>query len=758
MIHINRSKFPVPDILTTSRVEKAKQELQKFFDLKRKIRAQRRFKFRSSIYAHPKVKSALENLFNGKCAYCECRIEVTGYFDVDQFRPKTGAMDLKGHADPDYYYWLAYEWENLYLSCRNCNRTKRNYFPVVGSRAEPETTGKELKKEKNLLIDPCLDYPELYLNFLVDGNVLPIKKIDDAKAKILKEQGISNSHRIKRAKVSIEIYGLNRDTLIRERKEAANNVNMILSKFNIKQYQASEKIIKKILNKSNTYLCMKRQMVKRWFIKTIGARNTPRATKEFLKDLAPNFDIELPLEEQKIKFMREKISEEPRTKAETSIKEDEYPKIAVLRTDYIKSIEIQNFKAIKNISLELAPCCQEKASWKVLLGENGTGKSSVLQAVSLAIMGENHLNEFKQHIHLDPKKILRRGTKKGWVKIYLSDKKEPVILNLTKNGFEYESGAEGVNTFLNAYGTTRLLPQISPLDSNLKLTEALMCENLFNPFRPLLDVEAYLSNLKKGREFDSIALTLKDLLNLVGDSKLFRRDGKIWVQFGEDVDPLDELSDGYQSVTVISTDIVKKYPEKLFDLQQAIGIVLLDEIGSYLHPRWKMEIVNSLRTAFPRIQFLATTHEPLCLRGLRDMEIAVMERDEESGEILVNDKVPSPAGLRVDQLLTSDLFGLHSTIDPDVERDFENYYRLLSNPKLTPKEKKDRENLKKKISKYNTRLGATPREQLLYEAIDDYLAKKKEISRDKKDFARNNVKKKIVELWKNYELETKKTK
>lgn len=73
-----------------------------------------------TIYAAPDVKRALLEDQHARCAWCERprdRLE----FEVEHFRPKSGA-----HA----YWWLAYEWDNLYLSCAGCNRAKRDRFPL----------------------------------------------------------------------------------------------------------------------------------------------------------------------------------------------------------------------------------------------------------------------------------------------------------------------------------------------------------------------------------------------------------------------------------------------------------------------------------------------------------------------------------------------------------------------------------------------------------------------------------------------------
>ena len=51
------------------------------------------------------------------------------------------------------------------------------------------------------------------------------------------------------------------------------------------------------------------------------------------------------------------------------------------------------------------------------------------------------------------------------------------------------------------------------------------------------------------------------------------------------------------------------------------GIVLVDEIDLHLHPRWQARVVEELRTVFPEIQFIATTHSPIVIQSLREGEL-----------------------------------------------------------------------------------------------------------------------------------------
>ncbi|AIM37566.1 hypothetical protein KO02_13365 [Sphingobacterium sp. ML3W] len=159
-----------------------------------------------------------------------------------------------------------------------------------------------------------------------------------------------------------------------------------------------------------------------------------------------------------------------------------------------------------------------------------------------------------------------------------------------------------------------------------------------------------------------------------------------------------------------------------FDLAE--GMVLIDEIGTHLHPRWRMEVVSRLRKAFPKIRFIVTSHEPLCLRGLIEGETIVLTKNEHK-EIIALTELPDPSELRIDQILTSDFFGLKSTIDPQTEKLFDEYYKILA------LEEKDRsEEQKNRILELShvipriKHLGDTEREELAYYVIDELLARK----------------------------------
>jgi uncharacterized protein (TIGR02646 family) len=462
-------------------------------------------------------------------------------------------------------------------------------------------------------------------------------------------------------------------------------------------------------------------------------------------------------------------------------------------TATITKIEINNFKAISQLTInfnrpsvthesqtaqtQTASSTPDITPWKVLLGENSTGKSTILQAVAVALVGKPIVEQYR----LRPEKILHRTTEgraeKGYIKIWLSDqpKTKPVQVRFSEAGLKYINRRLVRDLYVRGFGATRLLPKNEDRQPPTDVPPQMDVENLFDPFDPLFDAEKWLPGLEPSR-FDAVALAYKDILgleDLAVKDNTGQSSQKVFEQSSEQIlisDPfgvkvgLDELSDGYQSVLALATDIIAGVPEKLTDFRNASGIILIDEIGANLHPRWRMRFVKDLRRTFPRMQFLVTTHEPLCLRGLEEGEVAVMQRQEKEVFILDKDHgidLPSPNRMRVGQLLTSRYFGLYSTVDPEIEDDYQKYCDLLiqrtnkTNGKWTDEKATQLEELRTKLNNKSPMiLGDTRRDQMVYELIDEYLAlEKAEGQQDKRIQDLNEAtKKRVLDIWKRARL------
>lgn len=121
--------------------------------------------FDRSIYCHEEVRLRLWRMQHGKCCFCERSYE-DKHSTVEHFRPKSGASDDvrgKGIKRPGYW-WLGYEFRNLYFCCRNCNTPKSTFFPLApGATPLPPRALPWKAPEHALLLDPGVDDPEPHI-------------------------------------------------------------------------------------------------------------------------------------------------------------------------------------------------------------------------------------------------------------------------------------------------------------------------------------------------------------------------------------------------------------------------------------------------------------------------------------------------------------------------------------------------------------------------------------------------------------------
>jgi hypothetical protein len=173
-------------------------------------------------------------------------------------------------------------------------------------------------------------------------------------------------------------------------------------------------------------------------------------------------------------------------------------------------------------------------------------------------------------------------------------------------------------------------------------------------------------------------------------------------------------------VIAYSADIMRGLFERWGDMASAEGLVLIDELEVHLHPSWKIELVNRLRRAFPKAMFIVTTHDPLCLKGLRQGEIVVLRRNDENGQVFAVTDLPSIEEMRADEILTSPHFALRSTrgVVPQAER---RYLELLARQAtLTPAEASELAALRETVKQLHS--GAETEAERRAEALIDQMA------------------------------------
>jgi len=224
MIRIKR--ISPPEIFTRRNgpADKEKKKAEEYYSAAELPEESFKFKFYSAY--KDQYKDDLLKMFNSRCAYCECFVTVGGRGDIEHFRPKGECTALDSKVVRPGYYWLAADWDNLYLSCTNCNQSttfkildannpgeiiektagKMNQFGLKDEQFRRNWHTKPLLEEEpyRLLIDPCKEDPEEFLEYTKDGLVKPHSNNGIAKEKAI---------------YSIDVYALQREVLVKARKE-----------------------------------------------------------------------------------------------------------------------------------------------------------------------------------------------------------------------------------------------------------------------------------------------------------------------------------------------------------------------------------------------------------------------------------------------------------------------------------------------------------------------------------------------------------
>ncbi|UVM24068.1 AAA family ATPase [Pseudomonas wadenswilerensis] len=725
MIRIERG--PMPEVFSSAAFTRLRSDAEAFYQQPAAKRAQARFGFqRIAARLHPDIRLLWSERQVNKCAYCE---QLVSRPEIELFRPRYGSTDFSGGVSDDHYWWLAFEWSNYLPSCAECNALKGPRFPVQGPRARVGAIGEALRQEKNLLLDPAEDDLDGVFLFLSDGKI---------------------TSETERGQATIDVLGLNRSNLIKARSDDLRNLEHLQALMkNRRPDKKSLEYLAQMVRPQSPFCAMRRQFVRAWAEKVVA--QFPSSHKRMADFLSFNTALGASSSASNSKTLRDasrNLTQRTKELESFSIEQSQPPEQLYRMSQYIERVEFRHVRAVDHLQLEPSFSDGKVGSWYMLLGENGTGKSTLLQALACALIGQSGV----ERLGVQATDLLQKGAARGEVRVELSGMSEPIVMTLTRRGNKISIKPAEPKVMVLAYGATRLMGKPQPTDPSAAARSKV--ENLFDPTR-FLDNGVPWLNTASSAEFNRFARSLASLLPSADGVELVRRNHQIIVKSPSGQDTLTAVSSGYQAVLALAMDIMSIMRLGWQDMSSAEGIVLIDEVDAHLHPRWRMRIVQRLREVFPRVQFIATSHEPLTLRGLDSSEIAVLTRTLDGPVTAMttkNTELPSPRFMRVDQLLASEYFGLHSTEDVEIDRLFEEYYRLLAMEQRSPGQQ-DRLQAVSEQLRGNNKMGLTPREHMVYEAADRFLAERMASARELPAEDEHDALIELKSLWAEIQLE-----
>ena len=340
----------------------------------------------------------------------------------------------------------------------------------------------------------------------------------------------------------------------------------------------------------------------------------------------------------------------------------------------IDRINIQNFRGFKELNIELNP------DFNLVIGDNGSGKTAILEALSVAIgsfflgiIGVDSRGIYNKDIRIATFEHNEEYTFPVMVEAFGSIDNKQITWSRILNGSDSRTTTKGSESIkkiaslfdknvrngeevdlplLIYYSTDRLFNVARDSDELTKNKQVNNIASRFRAYNRSLNAKSThkqfqnwfkrkeLSKIQKNEKDISFDLVKNTILNCLPDCK------NIYFEFDPDkpqglkielndnrILPFSALSDGTRNFFSIIADMAYRCitlnphlkDKALLDTK---GVVLIDELDLHLHPGWQRKIINILRDNFPQIQFIATTHSPFLIQETGQEQLIILKNNK----------------------------------------------------------------------------------------------------------------------------------
>ncbi len=371
----------------------------------------------------------------------------------------------------------------------------------------------------------------------------------------------------------------------------------------------------------------------------------------------------------------------------------------------IRSVSIQSYKGVDDVTIDCNKSKSEIYQWTVLLGNNNTGKTRILQAIADMRPVKDSMEGFSPYIStlfhllvneklaLDIKCLLNEFGQWNYSKSSSSAR------------YTGASKKELERFHIFGYGVSRY-PAVNNNTVSEQNQEGDDCDTLFTHEKRLVNIQEWLMQLDYAVKNNNQAMQKRldkvrevicsDIFPEIDDFKfvstdnarnyvLFKtKDG--WFRY-------NELGFGYQSMLSWVVDLCKRMFETFPNSENPLlesAVVLVDEIDLHLHPKWQREVIAYVSEIFKNVQFIVTTHSPLVIQSMQEVNLYVLRREDEK---IVVEHSPETnfSGWTVEEILRDTM-----KLDNDIHSDYlQNTYKMFD-------EGLDNNDINKAREAYNT--------------------------------------------------------
>jgi predicted ATP-binding protein involved in virulence len=330
----------------------------------------------------------------------------------------------------------------------------------------------------------------------------------------------------------------------------------------------------------------------------------------------------------------------------------------------VKEVSIENFRGFENLKLAF------QADLTVLIGENGAGKTAVLDCIALLFtVFQEHIlyTDLKNSEKLLDLSDIKQGKFKTSNKVHLRLENAETYceINLDKNTSQLGNDFDFLDTpFINSI-TQKLhnknianLPLFvyypannAPVNSiDFKKASDNFKTDIFSAYEGALDKKSFdfinffnwykwQENIErqigKNKVLDVVREAIYNILS--DDYKQFDKlsinwlnnpNGEMIICKGDTPLNINQLSSGEKTLLALVADLARRLaianPHRENPLK-GNGVVLIDEVDLHLHPRWQRAVVPQLQKTFPNCQLIVTTHSPLLLSNVSHKNVIILE-------------------------------------------------------------------------------------------------------------------------------------